>query len=107
MNVVTYIDEIKRLVRKAAATQVGGSEPVVTDIAVKDGTIAVIGEGLAGKDTIDADGAIVSLVWGDIHTHYDGQVSWDDQMNPSASRGVGAIVMGNCGVGFCTGCPGR
>ena len=107
MNVVTYIDEIKRLVRKAAATQVGGSEPVVTDIAVKDGTIAVIGEGLAGKDTIDADGAIVSPVWGDIHTHYGGQVSWDDQMNPSASRGVGAIVMGNCGVGFCTGCPGR
>ncbi|MBO6558453.1 MAG: amidohydrolase family protein [Pseudomonadales bacterium] len=83
-----------------------GSEPVVTDIAVKDGLIAEIGDGLTGKDTIDADGAIVSPAWVDIHTHYDGQVTWDDQMNPSASHGVGTIVMGNCGVGFAPVAPG-
>jgi len=77
-----------------------GSDPVVADVAIKDGKIAEIGEGLTAKETIDADGAMVSPAWVDIHTHYDGQVTWDDEMNPSASHGVGTIVMGNCGVGF-------
>ncbi|MBL6689492.1 MAG: amidohydrolase family protein [Pseudomonadales bacterium] len=77
-----------------------GSDPVVADVAIKDGMIAEIGEGLTAKETIDADGAMVSPAWVDIHTHYDGQVTWDDEMNPSASHGVGTIVMGNCGVGF-------
>ena len=54
----------------------------------------------AAAQTIDAQGAIVTPAWVDIHTHYDGQVTWDDEMNPSASHGVGTIVMGNCGVGF-------
>ena len=49
---------------------------------------------------IDADGALVTPGWVDVHTHYDGQVTWDDALEPSASNGVTTLVMGNCGVGF-------
>jgi len=77
-----------------------GAEPVQTDIAIKNGRIVEVGEVGAAAQTIDAQGAIVTPAWVDIHTHYDGQVTWDDEMNPSASHGVGTIVMGNCGVGF-------
>jgi N-acyl-D-amino-acid deacylase len=72
------------------------------DVAVKDGLIVEVGGSIAGpaKAVIDAAGAIVTPAWIDIHTHYDGQVTWDGELNPSASHGVGTIVMGNCGVGF-------
>jgi N-acyl-D-amino-acid deacylase len=78
------------------------------DVAVKDGVIVEAGGRLGGsaRETIDADGAIVTPAWVDIHTHYDGQVTWDSEMNPSASHGVGTIVMGNCGVGFAPVVPG-
>ena len=86
-----------------------GAEPVQADIAIKNGRIVEVGEvgevGAAAQ-TIDAQGAIVTPAWVDIHTHYDGQVTWDDEMNPSASHGVGTIVMGNCGVGFAPVAPG-
>lgn len=79
-----------------------GGDAYHADVAVTDGTITAVGEAAAGKAIreIDADGAIVTPAWVDIHTHYDGQVTWDTDMNPSASHGVGTIVMGNCGVGF-------
>ncbi len=83
-----------------------GGQPQVADVAIKGGVISEIGTSLVGKSTIDADGAIVTPAWVDIHTHYDGQVTWDDQMDPSASHGVGTIVMGNCGVGFAPVAPG-
>ncbi|MFU8817966.1 MAG: amidohydrolase family protein, partial [Pseudomonadales bacterium] len=72
------------------------------DVAVKDGVVVEVGGRItaAAREVIDADGAIVTPAWVDIHTHYDGQVTWDSEMNPSASHGVGTIVMGNCGVGF-------
>lgn len=78
-----------------------GAEPISGDVAIKDGRIAEVGD-ISGQasQVIDADGAIVTPAWVDIHTHYDGQVTWDSEMNPSASHGVGTIVMGNCGVGF-------
>ena len=78
-----------------------GGEPVQGDIAITAGRIDAVGE-VSGRarETLDADGAIVTPAWVDIHTHYDGQVTWDSEMNPSASHGVGTIVMGNCGVGF-------
>ncbi len=60
----------------------------------------------AATETIDADGAIVTPGWVDVHTHYDGQVSWDEVMDPSAGNGVTTIVMGNCGVGFAPVRPG-
>lgn len=78
-----------------------GNEAFIGDIAIKDGKIAAIGKVTGeAKETIDAKGRIVTPAWIDIHTHYDGQVTWDSDLNPSASHGVGTIVMGNCGVGF-------
>jgi N-acyl-D-aspartate/D-glutamate deacylase len=72
------------------------------DIAVADGRIVAVGGSIreAAKEVIDADGAVVTPAWIDLHTHYDGQATWDEAMEPSASHGVGTVVMGNCGVGF-------
>jgi N-acyl-D-amino-acid deacylase len=85
-----------------------GGEGFAGDVAVRDGVIVAVGDDVAGpaKHVIDADGAIVTPAWVDIHTHYDGQVTWDEAMDPSASHGVGTIVMGNCGVGFAPVTPG-
>jgi N-acyl-D-amino-acid deacylase len=82
-----------------------GAKPRHGDIAIKDGRIAAVGtvDGLA-KETIDAAGAHATPGWVDVHTHYDGQVSWDDTLDPSFSHGVTTVVMGNCGVGFAP-CP--
>jgi N-acyl-D-amino-acid deacylase len=79
-----------------------GAEGFAGDVAMTDGVIVAVGDGVSGpaRQVIDADGAIVTPAWVDIHTHYDGQVTWDEAMDPSASHGVGTIVMGNCGVGF-------
>ncbi len=78
-----------------------GSAPFKADIAVHDGIIAAIGEDLGDAEkTIDAGGAIVTPGFIDIHTHYDGQVSWDTDFQPSVNHGVTTAVMGSCGVGF-------
>lgn len=78
-----------------------GSAPFKADIAVKDGLIAEIGEVAAkGKEEIDAAGQIVTPGFVDVHTHYDGQVTWDPYLQPSTFHGVTTAVMGNCGVGF-------
>jgi N-acyl-D-aspartate/D-glutamate deacylase len=71
------------------------------DVGVKDGKIVAVGkvDGSARR-TIDADGAIVTPGFVDIHTHYDGQVSWDALLAPSSINGVTSTAMGNCGVGF-------
>ena len=71
------------------------------DVALRDGVITDVGtvDGSARRE-IDADGALVTPGWVDIHTHYDGQVSWDDTIDPSFSNGVTTAVMGNCGVGL-------
>ena len=74
------------------------------DVAIDDGVISAVGGRLEGDRTIDADGAIVTPGWVDVHTHYDGQATWDDQLDPSFSNGVTTLVMGNCGVGFAP-CP--
>src|SRR5258708_24283973 len=71
------------------------------DVAIKDGLIVEVGEvGGAAKLTVDADGAHVTPGFVDIHTHYDGQVSWDALLAPSSINGVTSVGMGNCGVGF-------
>lgn len=78
-----------------------GGEPLRADVAVKDGIIVEVGECAGAADrTIDAEGAIVTPGFVDIHTHYDGQVAWDDELAPSCFHGVTTAVMGNCGVGF-------
>ena len=77
-----------------------GAERFSGDVAVDDGRIAAVGGRLDGDRVIDADGAVVTPGWVDVHTHYDGQATWDDELDPSFSNGVTTLVMGNCGVGF-------
>ena len=84
-----------------------GKAPYQGDIAIKDGRIQEVGNvGGQGKEEIAANGAIATPGWIDVHTHYDGQVSWDDTLDPSFSHGVTSVVMGNCGVGFAPAPPG-
>ncbi|MEH3048131.1 N-acyl-D-amino-acid deacylase family protein [Sphingomonas adhaesiva] len=71
------------------------------DVGVADGRIVAVGEAEGtARETIDADGCIVTPGFVDIHTHYDGQVSWDQVLAPSSINGVTSAAMGNCGVGF-------
>jgi N-acyl-D-amino-acid deacylase len=82
-----------------------GGEPYLGDIAVDDGVITGIyaaGELRAAPagETIDATGLVVTPGFVDIHSHYDGQVTWDELLTPSCWHGVTTVVMGNCGVGF-------
>jgi N-acyl-D-amino-acid deacylase len=86
-----------------------GAPATTTDIALDGGTIARVGScrGLRARRRIDADGALVTPGWVDIHTHYDGQATWDDELAPSSWHGVTTVVMGNCGVGFAPARPDR
>ena len=78
-----------------------GSAPFAADIAISDEKIVKIGPlDKEAKNTIDATGKIVTPGFVDIHTHYDGQVTWDPYLRPSTYHGVTTVVMGNCGVGF-------
>ena len=97
------------LIRGGTLIDGTGVASVTADVAVKDGTIAEVGGSITGAaaETIDADGALVTPGWVDVHTHYDGQVSWDDELAPSSHNGVTTIVMGNCGVGFAPVEPGK
>ena len=71
------------------------------DVGIRDGKIVAVGDAPeAAKRTLDADGALVTPGFTDIHTHYDGQVSWDPDLAPSSIHGVTTAVMGSCGVGF-------
>jgi N-acyl-D-aspartate/D-glutamate deacylase len=72
------------------------------DIAVRDGLIAAIGPELeaSAAEEIDAGGNMVTPGFVDVHTHYDGQATWDSHLNPSSNLGATTVVMGNCGVGF-------
>ncbi len=78
-----------------------GGEPVPADVAVEGRTIAAVGRVAArGREEIDAAGLLVTPGFVDIHTHYDGQATWDSRITPSSWHGVTTAVMGNCGVGF-------
>ena len=78
-----------------------GKDRYAADIAVKDGKIAKIGEITEHADKeIDVEGKLVTPGWGDVHTHYDGQATWDPLLAPSSWHRVTTVVMGNCGVGF-------
>ena len=78
-----------------------GAPGRTADVAIDGGRITEVGrvEG-SGAREVDADGLVVSPGWVDIHTHYDGQVTWDPEVSPSSWHGVTTVVMGNCGVGF-------
>ena len=77
-----------------------GGDAMRADIGVRDGYIAEVGVCGEAERTLDADGSIVTPGFIDLHTHYDGQISWDEQLRPSVNFGVTTTVLGNCGVGF-------
>lgn len=78
-----------------------GSPGRDADIAIDNGRISHVGEvGGAGTEEIDAKGELVTPGFVDVHTHYDGQVTWGETLDPSSIHGVTTAVMGNCGVGF-------
>ncbi len=96
------------VIRSGTIVDGTGADRFIGDVAITDGVITHVGtvEGPATR-VIDAQGLIVSPGWVDIHTHYDGQVTWDSDLAPSSVHGVTSIVMGNCGVGFAPARPDR
>jgi N-acyl-D-aspartate/D-glutamate deacylase len=78
-----------------------GAPSRVADLAIDHGRISAVGvvPG-SGSEEVEADGLLVTPGWVDVHTHYDGQATWDDILAPSSWHGVTTAVMGNCGVGF-------
>ena len=89
------------VIRNGALIDGTGGATRTADIALDKGVITVVGEVPGGGvKEIDAAGLIVTPGWVDIHTHYDGQVTWDPYLSPSSWHGVTTVVMGNCGVGF-------
>jgi len=85
-----------------------GAPSRTADVAITGGIVTAVGtvDGTGARE-IDADGALVTPGFVDIHTHYDGQATWDEQLTPSCWHGVTTVVMGNCGVGFAPVAPDR
>src|ERR1700691_3792387 len=78
-----------------------GGELYEADVAIADGGIVEVGSVAGkGKEEIDARGKLVAPGFVDVHTHYDGQVTWSHDITPSSQNGVTTAIMGNCGVGF-------
>ena len=85
-----------------------GAAARAADVAVDSGRITEVGTVQGGAtQVIEADGLLVTPGWVDVHTHYDGQVTWDSELAPSSWHGVTTLVMGNCGVGFAPAQPDR
>lgn len=93
--------EFDIVIRNGSVADGRGTPLEAADVAVKDGRIVEVGK-IAGRgiEEIDATGYVVTPGFVDIHTHYDGQASWENTLKPSCWHGVTTVVMGNCGVGF-------
>ena len=89
------------VIRNGTVVDGSGADRQLADVAVTNGVITAVGEvdGSAAR-TVDAEGHLVLPGWVDVHTHYDGQATWDPDMTPSSWHGVTTVVFGNCGVGF-------
>src|SRR3954463_2409076 len=80
-----------------------GAAPRTADVAIDGDRISAVGDAHEigpARRVVDADGLLVTPGFVDVHTHYDGQATWDGQLTPSSWHGVTTVVMGNCGVGF-------
>ena len=89
------------VVRGGTVVDGTGTPPRRADVAIDGDRIVAVGTGVGpGAREIDATGQLVTPGWVDIHTHYDGQVTWDEHLTPTGWHGVTTVVMGNCGVGF-------
>jgi len=97
------------IIRGGTVVDGTGRRSFVADIGVRDGRIVEMAPEISGQaaEEIDARGKIVTPGFVDIHTHFDGQVTWDSLLEPTSGHGVTTIVMGNCGVGFAPVRPGR
>ena len=96
------------VIRAATLVDGSGAPSRVADVAVRDGLITEVGDGVGpGHLEIRADGLLLTPGFVDIHTHYDGQATWDSALTPSCWHGVTTAVFGNCGVGFAPLKPGH
>jgi N-acyl-D-aspartate/D-glutamate deacylase len=96
------------VIRNGTLVDGTGAAPREADLAIDRGVIAAVGSVAArGREEIDARGKLVTPGFVDIHTHYDGQATWDPLLTPSCWHGVTTLVMGNCGVGFAPVRPGQ
>lgn len=96
------------VIRGGTIVDGSGGAPFTGDVAIDGDRISIVGTVSApGREEIDATGCIVTPGFVDIHTHYDGQATWDQEMAPSSWHGVTTVVMGNCGVGFAPARPDR
>jgi len=94
-------DEFDVVVRGGTIVDGTGRDPFEGDVGIKGGRIAAVGAvSGAAREEIYARDRIVTPGFVDIHTHYDGQATWDERMQPSSWHGVTTVVMGNCGIGF-------
>ncbi|MEO6124991.1 MAG: amidohydrolase family protein [Ilumatobacteraceae bacterium] len=89
------------VIRSGTVIDGTGAPERTADVALRDGIVVAVGD-VSGRGTreIDADGALVAPGFVDVHTHYDGQATWDNRLQPSSDHGVTTVVAGNCGVGF-------
>src|SRR6201996_9452804 len=89
------------VIRGGTVVDGSGGEPFVADIAIAGGVIREVGDVPPGAgEEIDATGRLVTPGFVDIHTHYDGHVTWGNRLGPSSQHGVTTVLMGNCGIGF-------
>ena len=89
------------IIRGGTIADGSGGLTTTGDVAVDGSVITAVGEVEGGaRRVIDAEGMLVAPGWVDIHTHYDGQATWDPEVSPSGWHGVTTVVTGNCGVGF-------
>ncbi|MEZ4216502.1 MAG: amidohydrolase family protein [Myxococcota bacterium] len=100
------------LIRNAIVVDGTGRDRFPGEVAIRDGRIAAVGRpgelaAAEARETIDARGCALTPGWVDIHSHYDGQATWDPILSPSGEHGVTTVVMGNCGVGFAPAAPDR
>jgi N-acyl-D-aspartate/D-glutamate deacylase len=95
------MSEFDLVIRNGIIHDGTGGQAFEGDLAINGNRIAQIGRFMgSGREEISAKGYMVAPGWVDIHTHYDGQATWDHRVQPSSNLGVTTVVMGNCGVGF-------